>query len=158
MNLVLERYCYGHVLPFRLPTLGRLQVGEHLLFSLEDPWNGNRPFDSCVPDGLYDLVPHHTAKHPDTWALVNPELGVYRQPSQIPEAERGKARFACLIHAGNYESDVEGCIAPGMGVALADGRLMVTRSQTAMALIRKTLGPGPHTLLIRSFRGAHGYE
>ena len=80
MNLVLERYSYGYVKPYRRPTEGRLFIGDHTLFTLEDPWNNNRPFDSCIPDGVYDLVPHSTAKHPDTWALVNPSLNIYHLP------------------------------------------------------------------------------
>lgn len=155
MNLILERYCYGYALPIRRPTEGRLFVGDHLLWTVEDPWNDNKPFDSCVPDGVYDLVPHHSPKHPDTWALVNPDLDIYRLPDDRPN---GKGRFAILIHAGNWETDVEGCIAPGMSPALHGDRPMVVRSQTAMALLRKELGEGSHTLQIRAFRGAHLFE
>lgn len=146
MHLVLERYCYGHTLPFRLPTLGRLKVGGDTFFTCEDPWNNNKPFDSCVPDGVYDLVPHDSPKHPDTWALVNHDLDIYHLPADMP----GKGRFAILIHPGNYETDVEGCIAPGKSPALVDGRHMVTNSKTAMEALRRILGVGTkHTLLIR---------
>lgn len=145
MNIVLERFCYG---ADGLPTLGRLTLGTHRLFSLEQPWRNNKPFASCVPDGLYRLVPHSSEKHPDTWALVNPDLDIYHLPSDIPEAKQGKARFACLIHVGNYQEDVEGCIAPGVAFSMAGGRPMVTRSTEAMDTIRRYLGPGEHSLLI----------
>lgn len=159
MNLLLERYCYGYPLPYRRPTEGRFFVGEHLLWSLEDPWADNKPFDSCVPDGVYDLVPHDSPKHPDTWALVNPELDIYHLPHDIPLEKRGKGRFGILIHAGNFEADVEGCIAPGKSPALVNDRFMVAHSKTAMELIRRVLGVGTrHTLTIRAFRGAHLFE
>jgi len=53
---------------------------------------------------------------------------------------------------------VEGCIAPGLGVAMAGSRFMVTDSRAAMNVIRDFLGRGQHTLEIRAFKGAHLYE
>ena len=65
---------------------------------------------SCVPPGLYDLVLHDTPKHPRSFALVNPDLGVIHEPDpQFPNY-----RVACLIHVANYPSQLEGCIGLGL--------------------------------------------
>jgi hypothetical protein len=79
------------------------------LFTLEDAWRDNRSGVSCVPAGHYKLERHESEKYGKTWAMVNPDLGVYHWPQ--PE---GKGRFACLcVHSGNWDDDVEGCVIVG---------------------------------------------
>src|SRR5690606_12463494 len=119
--------------------------------TLEDPWNNNAPFNSCVPSGQYTLVPHSTDAHPNTWALVNPDLNIYHYPS--PDKKQAD-RFACLIHSGNWEDDVEGCILVGMTQTIMPDRvhhrqeLAVSSSRMAMDILRQALGEGVHTLEI----------
>jgi hypothetical protein len=84
--------------------------------SLELPWvpeqgfPGGEPDKSCVPSGLYTLALHDTLKHPFTFALVNPALGVIHEP----DPTFPNARTACLIHVANTVADLEGCIGIGM--------------------------------------------
>lgn len=68
---------------------------------------------SCVPAGIYNLERHSTDKHPFTWALVNPTLGVYHEPGDVP-ADAVGARSAILLHPGNTAQDTEGCIIVGL--------------------------------------------
>lgn len=111
-------------------TQGVLQVDDESFFALERPWAPGSPGGtkgvSCVPAGIYRLVPHDSEAHPRTFALVNDELHVYHLA--VPDGEQG--RTACLIHAANFPQELRGCIALGMeqGVdAVLKSRLAVER-------------------------------
>lgn len=136
---------------------GTLAAGAFKCFTLEDRWNDNKPFASCIPAGLYDLLPWDSVKHPECWVMVNPALNIYRQPGDIPPGKKGEARFACLIHVGNWETDVEGCIAVGLRRGMTknpkSNRMepSVHDSIKAMAALRALLGRESHQLeIIRS--------
>jgi len=123
--------------------------------AVEQPWLADAdhpagvPFHSCVPAGIYELEPHDTERHPNCWALVNHDLGVYHWDD--PHAHR----TACLIHVANWPHNVEGCIGPGrkLGyVANASGKqwLGVNDSGAVLDILRKALDPKQeHTLEIR---------
>lgn len=124
-------------------TLGLLFVNDLTLCTIERPWiesplsKGGTKGISCVPPGLYRLVPHDTEAHPETWALVNPALGVVHQQH---ESENRYDRAAVLIHAANTADELRGCLAPGLRTAMTpDGRYMVASSRQAMKLIRNRL-------------------
>lgn len=130
-QLVLTRYHYGDDL-----TEGRLHVGKQVLRTLERPWRagmpGGMPFESCVPDGEYELLRHTRPSGDAVLALRNPDLHVY-----YTKEERGAAsgRYLILIHSANYVEQVAGCIAPGLSRTIADNRVMVRSSREAMAKI-----------------------
>lgn len=152
-DLYLTRHSYAPT-----ETMGYLQVGEgEPLHTMERPWlpstiHGSVPFKSCIPDGPYDLVPHYSEVFGHTWAMVNPALKVWRKESDMT----GPGRYACLIHTGNWVDNVVGCIAPGLGRSIMNGRLAVVSSKPAMEEIRKILGVGSsgHRLIIQPHRGA----
>src|SRR5580693_1400676 len=90
-------------------SYGVLAVEALTLQTMELPWVPDpqgapcgEPFSSCVPVGTFELVLHDTVEHPKTWALVNPALGIYHEPGDIPAGVR--ARFGCLLHNGNLAS------------------------------------------------------
>lgn len=156
MQLILERYSYGPT-----ETEGRLYVDDHVFFTIEDPWNNNTPFASCIPEGVYDLEPHTRGSGNDVWCMVNHDLNIYHW---LPKSQHdGVKRDLCLIHKGNWETDIEGCVAPGINRLImvnpktGDPELSVTSSGRAMKTIQDTLGIGSagHTLLIRQIQGAH---
>ncbi len=131
MELYLERYCYSD-----LATLGKLYLSNHeadFLYTLERPWvggvPGGMPFESCVPDGDYELIPYTRSSGVQVFALRNPDHGVY-----FTKAEKGAnpGRFKILIHAANYVTDIQGCIAPGLGKTIQTNQHMVTHSRAAM--------------------------
>jgi hypothetical protein len=133
-------------------TLYKLQVGEQVFDAIGQPDNHDQPDHSCIPLGLYQLVPHDTAAHPDTWAMVNPALGVTHEPADpIPDDCTYPHRFACLLHPANFAHQLQGCFAPGMGRSLAGGMWMVTDSRMAFTAIQEMLEPGTtgHTLEIK---------
>jgi len=115
-------------------TMGVLTLDKLSLYTIERPWiadltkkPGGLAGRSCVPVGTYDLVLHDSEAHPETWALVNPNLGVtHWGPSQ---------RSAVLIHPANVVAELRGCIAPG----LIRGVRQVQRSRDAMAKLKAML-------------------
>jgi hypothetical protein len=157
VKISLVRYAY---LPHA--TLGFLMAPDlRRLATIEEPWheNPNGPggsrleFErvaSCVPDGVYRLIPHDSAKHGAVWALVNPEVGVWHQPRDVPQ-RRAWGRDAVLIHVANSTADIEGCI----GVGLRADRLTpgVYQSRAAVDALRAKLGREEHELTIRPCAG-----
>ena len=84
-QLVLQRYAYSET-----ETEGFLWLNaDEFVHTLERPWidglPGGMPFESCVPDGLYELIPHTRPNGDFVFALRNPDLSVY-----YTEQERGK--------------------------------------------------------------------
>jgi hypothetical protein len=67
------------------------------LLTLERPWKDNTRGMSAIPDGTYKVKRTVTPKHGNTFEVMN-----------VP------GRDAILIHTGNTEADVEGCIMVGM--------------------------------------------
>lgn len=154
MDLFIYRHSYADT-----ETMGKLALPARELQTIERPWihdalAGSKPFESCVPDGIYDLVPHSSAKFGETWALVNPALKVYHYEEDIPLGQHG--RTTCLLHAANWVHQLLGCIAPGLARTIMKDQLSVTGSKDAMDLIRKTLGVGSrgHRLIIQPAMGA----
>lgn len=120
----LERYEYTET-----GTYGQLWLPDgQVLQTLEPPWADNLPFVSCVPEGLYALLPHDTEKYPSTWALEGETVSHW--PSD-------KARYSIVMHNGNYASDTSGCILVAeqrQGLAIKN-----TSRGKGMARLRSTL-------------------
>lgn len=119
--ITLERYCYC---PYQ-GTFGKLMAPEFDLFTVEQPWRGNQPFASCVPEGVYDLVWVDSPHFGETVALENRDLRVFA--SQDDATEPGD-RFACLFHSANLASQLQGCIAPGEYPGVLNGEWAVLNS------------------------------
>ncbi len=64
-----------------------------ICLSLEKPWKNNKPFESCIPLGIYKLVKY---RKPRQFQLLN-----------VPN------RTYILIHIANWIKQLKGCIAPG---------------------------------------------
>jgi hypothetical protein len=141
MNLLLTRDDAIPTPPDHL--YGTLDCGLFVLQTMELPWIPEEgwpcgePTRSCVPVGTYLLELHDTVTHPKTWALVNPALGVFHEPNEVPTGSVG--RSACLLHAGNYASDSEGCILVGLSRGLLNGLPAVLSSQTALLELKGAL-------------------
>lgn len=133
-------------------TLGQLTAGSLTLQTLELPWNAwpphacGHPDTSCVPAGEYQLVLHNTVSHPKTWALVNPVLGIYHEPGDIPDGEG--ARCAVLIHPGNTVKDSLACILVGRQRRLVAETWMITESRDAMEALQAMVPWFEQTLTI----------
>lgn len=138
MNLTLIRDYQGSDCIF-----GVLTVNGAAFQTIEKPWVPvpdalcGKPGASCVPAGTYALVCHDTEMHPKTWALVNPDLGVYHLTA--PAGSDGLCRIACLIHPANFAFELEGCIAPGLVRSEVNGLRQVNCSRAAMGRIQELL-------------------
>lgn len=145
-------------------TLGYIDLPtSRRIFTLERPWVPAPPFASnlldpppcgrkgvsCIPPGVYTLVPHDTDAHPDTFALVNPDLWVYHYDSDVPTWRKGKARTAVLIHPANFVEELRGCIAPGLGRA-ATGAPTVLSSRHAFNLLRPFLADAKQLEIVQT--------
>lgn len=117
-------------------TLGVLRI-DHMthptIFTCEDLWQDNRPNISCIPPGTYRCDPHGwetTSQHrfKKVWRLVNVQ-----------------GRSAILIHAGNDNTDTEGCILVGFGIWNAG----ITDSVKALDYLRKVIGEKSFTLVVK---------
>lgn len=113
MIITLERFAY-----LSDCTRGVLHVGNDSFQTVERPWvknpagPGGLPFESCVPDGLYQLGHYTRPSGKKAFIFSNPDLGVWEQDSDRSSQEWG--RYLTLIHPGNTVADVVGCIAPGL--------------------------------------------
>lgn len=118
--------------------------------TIERPWvptplsRGGLSGKSCVPRGLYLLEPHSSEAHPDTWALVNPELDVVHYEDRL----HPNLRCLVLIHVANYARELRGCIGVGTGrMKDGEGVNMVTGSRVAMINLQRLLPYGEQHLL-----------
>lgn len=133
-------------------TLGTLLLPNQrdLLDTIERPWipthPGGKPRESCIPAGLYDLVRHTRPNGDRVLALMNEGLGVYHYADDRTAAV---GRYLILIHAGNWVTDVVGCIAPGLSRGLSSRGDMVNSSRIAMHAIMNYVGDQPARLEIR---------
>jgi hypothetical protein len=156
VNIELVRFAYTPT-----ATLGRLHAGHVRLVTLEEPWRSDPEgpggqkrepghYESCIPDGDYDLVPHSGQRFQNVYAIVNPALGVYRWPTEIPVGQKW-GRSAILIHNGNALQNTIGCILVGTehdGERIRDGT-----SRIALDALREVLGSERHKLRIRPTAG-----
>lgn len=81
-------------------TLGRLTYGNENFYTVERPWIGNKPFISCIPDGLFALKRIDSPKFgPGMWEIVDV-----------------LDRTHILLHVANTVDDVVGCVGIGLSV------------------------------------------
>ncbi len=121
MNILLERYAY-----LKEGTFGRLTINNKTYYTVECPWDNNKRFVSCLPEAIYELVPHSSTKYYNTFALINQEIGVTHYE------EHGCSRYSCLIHAANWPRQVQGCIGTGISAVTINNRMQTLRSREAL--------------------------
>jgi hypothetical protein len=132
--IVVERFAYTPV-----GTFGRLYLPSGaILFTCEDPDRDNAKGMSCIPEGEYLCVPRKYNKGGyDAYHIT----GVLN-------------RDLCLIHKGNSDEDVEGCIAVGMDFPcwLDGGKgLSIGRSADAFTKFMAEMSNQNFTLQVRGY-------
>lgn len=120
MNVRLIRYYSGIQ-----ATLGILKfpVVHQPIFTLELPWLDNQHDISCIPIGVYDVIPHNSIDHPNTFEISN-----------VPN------RTGVLVHVGNVPSNFKGCVGVGFGIIPQPPE--ITSSYNAMELVKHLGGDG----------------
>ncbi|WP_417366884.1 DUF5675 family protein [Flavobacterium beibuense] len=121
-------------------TLGRLVLYDREMNkvfeckTLELPWKNNERQKSCIPSGLYNIT-----------LRTSPKYGRHFLVNNV------KGRDAILIHAGNYYTDILGCILVGKDFRdiNGDGLKDVTSSKTTLKQLLE-LAPNGFKLSIRN--------
>lgn len=124
-------------------TFGTLidQSGAQLCVTAERPWLNNRPFESCIPEGEYDLLPHRSPTFGNTLAIVGGTVSLYQSDEHT--------RYAVLFHAANLVEELHGCIAPGKRCGVIGQQWAVMQSRVAMQRIMDyTEATGDRSLII----------
>ena len=143
-NLVLSRFLHHG----KHGTFGMMNVNGRTIYTVERPWRDNKPYKSCIPPGKYVCKKRKTttsvpsSMQGRTWYLEGKSVTVH------PEDKDGtKTRCLVCIHIGNYTSDIQGCLSPGLSMGMIDERLMVQHSRKAMMHLNEYL-PDQFTLEI----------
>ncbi len=101
-------------------TFGALSVDGNLIcFTLELPYKNNKPNISCISIGKYKYEVYKSKRFNRDCIRI---LNVYN-------------RTNIIIHPGNYITDTEGCIFPGMHIDKKD----ICNSRCALQLILEKL-------------------
>ena len=134
-----------------IQTEGFLSFDKDIRATIERPWindgsPGGKPNESCVPSGIYKLIPHERPGGAKVVALVNEDIGVYYLDEHRPD---GKGRYLILIHIGNWVKDIVGCIAPGLAKQNSDQGRMVVSSKAAMGRVMDYINSEDAQLQIR---------
>ena len=98
-------------------------VWQYSLATLEQEWNDNEPFNSCIPAGTYIVTKHKSPNHGDCF-LVN----------GVPN------RGGILFHILNFFKQSKGCVGPGLYHAHlnSDEYVDVAESSKAMEKLKDT--------------------
>ena len=117
-------------------------VSGEVFHGVEQPWRDNLPYKSCIPTGVYALIPWVSFRHGPCFAFVGGTVALTEEDLAPPAV----TRFACLVHVANYADQVEGCFGIGMSVGSrsSDGAPAVWNSADALARLRGTLGDDPY--------------
>ena len=98
-------------------------LGNTLCHTAELPWDDNKPDSSCIPAGTYQVIPHNSQEHPNTWEVSN-----------VPN------RIGILIHNGNLPlQDSLGCVIVGTSQGFLDTHMAVLNSMLALNQLRQVL-------------------
>jgi hypothetical protein len=93
-----------------------------ILYTIEQPWQANITFVSCIPEGEYACKRYSSPKYPDTWEIVG-----------VP------SRTVILFHVGNTKDDFQGCIGVGLGLGVVNSKWAVTASGMAFSQFKEYL-------------------
>jgi len=121
-----------------LSTISSPDVPELSLFALERQWNHNRSDISCIPAGVYGLLPWKSAGHGEVYTFVGGTV----TPIQA-DSPAHAGRWGNHMHPANYWHHLLGCVAPGMRRGEKDGDLCVWSSKDALEDFKKKMGYEP---------------
>lgn len=123
-----------------IAVLGELKIylpdGRTETFAtVEKPWKGNKPFESCIPEGEYVVKRHNSPKFRECYQVQN----VF-------------GRTHILLHTGNTADDVVGCIAIG---TMLGNEYNILQSRLAFNRLLKAVPVGDFNLSIKPFRAVY---
>lgn len=107
------------------------ETGFPFLKTIERPWLDNQQSISCIPAGIYNVIPFHSPSKGDVFLLQN-----------VPD------RTMIEIHVANWASELEGCIAVGLDFTINAGKPAMINSKAALDKLKAVTGYKPFTLTI----------
>lgn len=109
---------------FQTVGIQTFDTGESVFF-LEPPWLNNQVGVSCIPIGIFHVLPHISPKFGKCYKVVTPGKSDVDGRDEI------------LDHVGNFRKNTKGCRLPGLGVfdIDKDGNLDVSESANALRKI-----------------------
>ena len=122
-------------------TLGKLTIKGEVFWTIEQDWENNLPFKSCIPNGEYYLFKYNSPKYGKCYIMENESLNVAKYKKE------GVKRFACLVHPANKASQLQGCIAPGLKIGMLGDELAVLNSRKALERIHGLLETEKHSTI-----------
>lgn len=129
-------------------VFGQLETLQRSYLTLERPWEGNKAFVSCIPEGVYTLRKRRSGVVEDTTD------GEYLEGWEVTNVP---GRTYIMIHPANTMDQLEGCIAPGLGTGVLpdrnqDPQWAVLNSYAAFKMLMEDLEERDHwTLDVRGF-------
>jgi len=96
-------------------TFGEFTIEGRTLYTVERPWECNKPFVSCIPPGKYVCKRVQSPKFGDTFEVMD-----------VP------GRTHILFHVANVKDDLHGCIGLGLYLGVAYNKWAVTSSRLAI--------------------------
>jgi hypothetical protein len=94
-------------------------TGLQLCVTCEPPPDTDHP---CIPAGTYQVIPHNSPAHPNTWEISN-----------VP------GRTAILIHNGNTDADTLGCVVVGKSFGWIGTQQAIMESDVTLGMLQQTL-------------------
>lgn len=122
-------------------TLGHLAGPGFRCVTMEREWAGNAKKRSCIPAGTYHLTKRSSS------VVYRSTKGKYLNGWEVTDVP---GRSLIMIHPGNWQHDVEGCIAPGRAFSILERKVAVSHSLAAFTELMKLLeGEKEHILHVR---------
>lgn len=115
-------------------TFGTLRVGKLALYTVERPWRHNQASLSCIPEGLYPLRKRVSP------VVQRSSGGEFSEGWEVCDVTD---RTFIMLHPGNTQLDVEGCIAPGMALGFVNNHWAVVNSRVAFKKLMTALAAEP---------------
>jgi len=125
-------------------TFGILQApGLENIFTIEQDWENNKPFHSCIPIGTYEMDLYVSpARNTEVILLSNDDL------LSMGDTD-GIIRNYIELHVANWMKDIKGCIGPGSRLG---NSWNVMNSRVTMNLLIDSLRMYPDSKLVISNR------
>jgi len=112
--------------------VGEILVDGIVYKTIEQKWRGNTPFVSCIPAGVYELIPWNSRRYGHCFVAVNELLNVFF--SKLSPNRTGKGRYKNIFfHRGNYPKNFEGC--GGVGERYNPAHDMITNTTQTSRIV-----------------------
>ena len=116
-------------------TLGMIQihnVDHSPIYTLENPYKDNKPFISCIPEGVYNCSPYNGEKY-----------------KSVYEVNDVKGRSDILFHSGNWVHETSGCILLGSAIGEMKNQPALISSVKAVNQFKSLIGRNNFWLIVQ---------